>query len=208
MRDLEIRGAGELLGTRQHGHIAAVGFHLYTRLLAQAVQRLQSPGETPTHPLPFHELAAPHSLRAPVHVDLPLSASIPSGYITDRQARLQLYRRIANLRDLSQVDALTQEFHDRFGPPPQELHNLLFQIKVKILAEKAGLLSIHPENGQLVLRFPPLPDDQPPVLPFLGHDVHRSKSALRLTPSAHTVSWQERLLEVLEFLVKFFPKFL
>ncbi len=157
MRDLEIRGAGELLGTRQHGYIQAVGFHLYTRLLADSVRRIrieaggkvvsESGGKLQTSPFNL-------PLSMPVNVDLPLAVGIPSDYIPDQDLRLRLYRRIADLRDESEIDALVSEFIDRFGNPPEMVQNLFYQMRVKLRAEKAGLAGINWENGQIVLRYP------------------------------------------------------
>ncbi len=87
MRDLEIRGAGEILGTRQSGHIAAIGFHLYTRLLAQAVRRLRAERDGLT----------PEMEGLPPSVDLPLAAALPEEYVPDRDLRLRLYRRMAEI---------------------------------------------------------------------------------------------------------------
>ena len=125
MRDLEIRGAGDLLGTRQHGHMAAVGFHLYTRLLADAVRQLRitrqlgpAPEKTPISPLLAPLADTP--LTTPVNVDLPLPVNIPASYVPDRNARLRLYRRLADLRTLVEVETLAEEFKDRFGPLPEK----------------------------------------------------------------------------------------
>src|SRR5581483_10015607 len=93
MRDLEIRGAGDLLGTRQSGYIASVGFHLYTQLLGQAVQKLRS-GESGGAALPSHTVTGPAAT-----IDLPLPAFIPVDFIPEVSLRLQLYRRLADLRD-------------------------------------------------------------------------------------------------------------
>jgi transcription-repair coupling factor (superfamily II helicase) len=127
MRDLEIRGAGDLLGTRQHGHIQAVGFHLYTRLLADAVRQIRRieaskrnggvPGEGARTESVFANLTQPISM--PVNVDLPLAVGIPAAYIADQDLRLRLYRRIADLRDETEIDALVSEFEDRFGELPE-----------------------------------------------------------------------------------------
>ncbi|MFQ5615549.1 MAG: transcription-repair coupling factor, partial [Anaerolineales bacterium] len=201
MRDLEIRGAGDLLGARQHGHIAAVGFHLYTRLLAQAVQQQRSDEGGPDISLPLGDLAAIYALRPPVNVDLPIPASIPLDYISDRDSRLRLYRRLANVRDLAEVDALESEFNDRFGPSPDEVGCLIYQIKIKLLAEKAGLSAVFTENDQIVLRFPELPEDAPPrPFPHLGPGVRISKNVIRLRRSRRTATWQKRLVEVLDLL--------
>jgi transcription-repair coupling factor (superfamily II helicase) len=209
MRDLEIRGAGDLLGMRQHGHIAAVGFHLYTRLLADAVRRQRSqyasggslppmdqPTAFPGQPLALNESA----ISMPVSVDLPLPVSIPADYVPDRETRLRLYRRLADLRRSDEVDALSEEFVDRFGPLPEGVLNLLFQLKVKILAEKAGLASVSSENGQIVLRYPPLPEGSPGrSFPDLGPDLRTGKNAVWLTNPGQD-GWRERLLAVLNIL--------
>jgi transcription-repair coupling factor (superfamily II helicase) len=209
MRDLEIRGAGDLLGMRQHGNIAAVGFHLYTRLLADSVRRLRSQS-TLGGSLP--PMAGPSgfpgqlqgldesAISLPVSVDLPLPVSIPASYVPDRETRLRLYRRLADLRRLDEVDALSEEFLDRFGPLPEGVQNLFFQLKIKILAEKAGLASVSSENGQLVLRYPALPDGAPGRnFPDLGADVRTGKNAIWLT-NASQEGWRERLLSVLTIL--------
>jgi len=188
MRDLEIRGTGDILGTRQHGHIAAVGFHLYTRLLADAVRRLR-----PLHAPLLHDnsrLPPPN----PANVDLPIPASIPAAYVADKIMRLRLYRRMADLRTLQEIDSLAEEFNDRFGPPPEAVSNLLYQIKVKLLAEWAGLASISSENGQLALRYPD--DEIPPSLPDLGAYVRVGRTALWM-PHASLANWREELLVVL-----------
>ena len=126
MRDLEIRGAGELLGTRQHGHIQAVGFHLYTRLLADAVRqirriegaKLKDRGVPPPLSSNIRLSSFNQPVSMPVNVDLPLAIGIPADYISDQDLRLRLYRRSADLRDESEIDALANEFNDRFGPHP------------------------------------------------------------------------------------------
>jgi transcription-repair coupling factor (superfamily II helicase) len=127
MRDLEIRGAGELLGARQHGHIAAVGFDLYARLLAQAVQeaRLQA-RSSQDHALPSAEEPATYveSLERTVQISLPLAAYLPESYVPDSALRLQLYRRLAGATTALEVDSLRMELEDRFGPLPEEGQNL------------------------------------------------------------------------------------
>jgi transcription-repair coupling factor (superfamily II helicase) len=200
MRDLEIRGTGDILGTRQHGHIAAVGFHLYTRLLADAVRRirivsqqvLSEAVETP----PALELGP--EIRLPVTVDLPLHLGIPLEYVADRDSRLRIYRRIADLRSLQDVDALLEEFGDRFGPPPESVKNLLFQLKVKLLAEKAGLVSVAVENGQIVMRYPALPEGAlPRAIPAVFPEIRTGRNGLWM-PFNREGNWQQRLFEVLE----------
>ena len=195
MRDLEIRGAGDLLGTRQHGHIAAVGFNLYTRLLAEAVRRLRSHGELP---LAAASPAFEKELSIPVNVDLPLGASIPADYVADKAMRLRLYRRMADVRSLDEVDALEEEFGDRFGSPPEAVQSLLLQLKIKLLAENAGLSSVSTENGQIVLRF--TDGEVPPDLPSLDARVRPGKTALWIQ-YGNLSDWRAFLLEILEQLM-------
>jgi transcription-repair coupling factor (superfamily II helicase) len=153
MQDLEIRGAGELLGARQHGHIAAVGFDLYTRLLAQAVQeaRERVMADDGSRVAGRKEAPRRNLLEAPiapvVTLDLNLPARIPEDYVPEAVLRLQLYRRLAGLTTLEAVDEIAQEFADRFGPVPIEVENLLYTMRVKVLAVNAGVQAIsHEEN--------------------------------------------------------------
>jgi transcription-repair coupling factor (superfamily II helicase) len=218
MRDLEIRGAGELLGTRQSGHIQAVGFHLYTRLLADAVRQIRrmegvsKDGQKKDEPfgsaqdkrgkinLALSSLTQPISM--PVNVDLPLAVGIPAKYIADQDLRLRLYRRIADLRDETEIEALSAEFQDRFGELPEMAENLFYQMRVKLRAEAAGLSSINWESGQIVLRYPPSPEDREGRrLPDLGPGIRGGRNAYWAS-FGNEDDWQERLLDVLERLEK------
>ena len=167
MRDLEIRGAGELLGSRQHGHIAAVGFDLYTRLLAQAVSEARERAGGPARPPRDDdeaerqsEAAGPSGARnvledplAPTaQLDLNLPARIPEEYVPEGALRLQLYRRLAGLTSLEAVDEIAQEFADRFGPVPEEVKNLLYVVGVKVRAVNAGVEAIGMEEGQILIK--------------------------------------------------------
>jgi transcription-repair coupling factor (superfamily II helicase) len=197
MRDLEMRGAGELLGTRQSGHIASVGFHLYTRLLAAAVrlQRLAGIAASQTGRSSLFE-----EVGMPVNVDLPLAIGIPAEYVPDTNLRLRLYRRLADLTDESALEAIAAEFEDRFGKLPEMVTNLLYQMKVKMRAEKAGLSSVGMENGQIVLRFPVVDETVP------ANRVASPATGVRLGKNAYWCTfggdpdWQERLLETLKLI--------
>jgi transcription-repair coupling factor (superfamily II helicase) len=204
MRDLEIRGAGDLLGTRQHGFIQSVGFHLYTRILADAVRRLrrlagdQLKIDTAQMESAFSSFSLPISM--PVNVDLPLAVGIPSEYISDQDLRLRLYRRIADLRDETELDALGSEFRDRFGHQmPEMTQNLLYQMRVKLRAEKAGLNSVNMESsGQILLKYAaPTDGSEAKRLPDLGNGVRGGKSAYWVTVAKEEV-WTVKLLEVLK----------
>ncbi len=154
MRDLEIRGAGDVLGTRQHGHISAVGFDLYCRLLARAIQDLQekeakktASGEKETS----YTLAAPADEPTGPSIDLPLDALLPYEYVTDNPLRLGIYRRMAGLTTIKQVGEMSQELEDRFGPLPEAANNLLYLLRLKILATQAEIATISTEGDEVVI---------------------------------------------------------
>jgi transcription-repair coupling factor (superfamily II helicase) len=200
MRDLEMRGAGELLGTRQSGYIASVGFHLYTRMLAAAVRQIRTVGkfEGLKVDLQHAYLETFQPMGLPVNVDLPIAIGIPADYIPDTNLRLRLYRRLADLTDESALEALAAEFTDRFGPLPEMVTNLFYQMQVKMRAEKAGLVSVGMESEQIVLRYPTQAEGtEPKRLPDLGYGVRGGKNAYWCT-FGKDANWQERLLETLE----------
>jgi len=204
MRDLEIRGAGEILGVRQSGHVAAVGFHLYTRLLADAVRRLRAASGAPNAPSEPHAATLEAPLALPVSVDLPLPIGLPADYIQDQEIRLRLYRRLADIRSLAEVDALAEEFQDRFGALPEQAQNLLYQIRLKLLAEKAGLASIASDGEQIVLRYPPLPEgvtwrELPGAPDLLSLGVRKGKNALWMPIGA---DWPQKLAALLSRLAE------
>ena len=145
MRDMEIRGAGELLGAQQSGHMALVGFDLYTRLLSNAVKKKKAErrGETVPAELPEATL-----------IDLPMATYVPTDYIPDASLRLRLYRRMALLSSLEEIDEMADELADRFGPIPDPVHNLLYHLRVKVLAQKAQVPAVTSENGQVKVRLP------------------------------------------------------
>jgi len=146
LKDLEIRGAGTLLGPRQSGHISAVGFSLYCKLLADAVENRKA------RQAGVPEKMMPYPLPAP-SIDLPLKAYIPDEYVGDVETRLSLYQSISRLDKPEQIEALVQEFGDRFGAIPKEVKNLLYAVKIKLLAGKAGVESVTTEDGLIVLRL-------------------------------------------------------
>jgi len=196
MRDLEMRGAGELLGTRQHGYIASVGFHLYTRLLAAAVNQIKSSTGS----------ISPEILRqrlpSSVNVDLPLNIGIPSDYIPDQNLRLRIYRRIADLQSISEIDSLKEEFVDRFGMIPIEVSNLFYQIEVKLLAEQAGLASISVEGRQFVLRYPSYSKETSlKTLPQMDRSIRAGKNAYWMEKGEGD-SWKQLLTNILKLIIE------
>jgi len=134
----------------------------------------------------------------PVNVDLPLAVGIPADYIVDQDLRLRLYRRIADLRDETEIDALSSEFNDRFGKLPEMVENLFYQMRVKLRAEKAGLSAINWESGQIVLRYPSTSEDKDGQrLPDLGPGIRGGKNAYWCS-FGKDEDWEDQLLDVLE----------
>jgi transcription-repair coupling factor (superfamily II helicase) len=127
MRDLEIRGAGNLLGADQSGHIAAVGYDLYVQMVSEAVAELK--GEEPREP-------------AEIKLDLPLDAHLPRGYVAREDVRLEAYRRLATVTTQAEVDDIRTEWEDRFGPVPPPAAALLLVGQLRAEAVRTGLREV------------------------------------------------------------------
>jgi transcription-repair coupling factor (superfamily II helicase) len=138
MRDLEIRGAGNLLGAEQSGHIAAVGFEMYLNLLEEAVAAAKGEPQERTE-------------ERPVIVELTLDAFLPPGYVMDEIERVDLYRRASGLGSLAEVEDLSEELVDRFGELPEPARNLLGLSRVKLLARETGASSVTFRSGNLTV---------------------------------------------------------
>ncbi len=180
MRDLEIRGAGNMLGAEQSGHIEAIGFELYMRLLQQAVKEIQQ--------------GRPVEEQGPITLDLPLTALIPESYVIDTELRLGLYRRIATVTGPCQLTDIRHELLDRFGTPPEEVERLLALIALRLRCADLGIESIVEREREIVIR----PVDTGKL------DARRLNSrfgsAIRLTPRSVRlrlpdldIPWQEAL---------------
>ncbi len=200
MRDLEMRGAGELLGSQQSGYIAAVGFHLYTQLLAHAVREIKRDLRDDDLKAALDRHIEEREVFLPVNVDLPLSVGIPATYIPDQTFRLKLYRRLANIRNVSEIQEIHNEFEDRFGPFPEDVRNLIYQLRVKLLAQEAGLASVTIEGNQIVFRYPPASSEREyRHLKEIGLNTRTGKNAYRYFLSDDR-DWQEDVLNILEAL--------
>ena len=171
MRDLEIRGAGNILGAEQSGHITAIGFDLYCQLLKESVARLK--GEKPKHRLQVTlKLDFLFSVRgsglpaaipdvpakpgrggdaAPTKQEADTFARIPSDYITDTRLRIQAYRRIASIAELADVESLRRELRDRYGPVPREVKLLLQCSEIKILTGHANIDTVETRDDKIML---------------------------------------------------------
>ncbi len=187
MRDLEIRGAGNILGAEQSGHIGAVGYDLYMRLLSQAIEEVRS--------------GKPILESGPITLDLPLTALIPDDYVHDTELRLSLYRRIAGVETLEEVDELRDELADRFGDPPVEIEHLLALIRLRIRAAALGLDSMVEREREIILR--PVDTDRIDAARLerrLGDAVKVTRNTIRLRLMRLGNTWQEALDIVLDAL--------
>ena len=141
MRDLEIRGAGNILGPEQSGQIHAVGFELYTQLLNEAVTELKG----------GQEKTAEREALPPARVSLSLSAHVEETYVSHLPTRLGVYQKLARMTERQQVEDLKEEMKDRFGPLPDAAENLLYLVDLKILAGEAGVESITQSGSSVTL---------------------------------------------------------
>ena len=135
----------------------------------------------------------------PVSVDLPLAVGIPSAYVAQQNIRLQLYRRLADLRREDELKTLAEEFEDRFGPLPQQVLDLFYQMRIKLLAERAGLVSLTVEGDQIVMRYPAVPAGiQTMALPEIGQGARPGKNAYWM---AMGNEWRDTLPEALSAII-------
>jgi transcription-repair coupling factor (superfamily II helicase) len=137
MRDLEIRGAGNLLGYKQHGQIHQVGFEMYCKLLKEAVETLKED----------------KILEYEIELDLKIDASIPSSYISDGEQKIGFYQKMAAIKDEREIDEISEEMIDRFGPLPQRVKLLLEIAKLRGLCYKLRILSLKEEKEHIIVKF-------------------------------------------------------
>jgi transcription-repair coupling factor (superfamily II helicase) len=191
LRDLEIRGAGNLLGTEQSGYIASVGFELYSKLVADAVSAIKAamvPGAPPSQALP------------PVpSVDLPLSAHIPQNYIDDIHARLAVYQRMANIDSAEGVAEMQAELADRFGEVPPAVENLLYVALVKSMARFANVESIKTDEEMFHVRVRggTTPAMRARVEGLGIEGLLAGPNQVRIDRVGHARDWQPTLIRVL-----------
>jgi len=195
MRDLEIRGAGNLLGAEQSGHIAAVGFDLYSRLLEQAVRTMKHRFDTEQHANTINtpEVSSVDTVNTPVvpspirrikvdekvlvtplvTVDLPLNAFLPVDYIPDDQVRLSTYQHMAEAQTVVAVKGLRHMLRDRFGRPPEPVEHLLTWLHIKSLALQSGVPSVVASEQEYIIKMPD------------GHDELRLRLQRRFMRDKH-----------------------
>jgi transcription-repair coupling factor (superfamily II helicase) len=189
LRDLEIRGAGNLLGTEQHGAIAAVGFEMYLQMLQSAVVKLRTGAD---------ETAVADVLSTEeMNLDLPLDHFIPRSYIRDEKQRLGAYRQLAAAEDEDELESVLRSLEDRYGPGPAQLGNLAFSLRVKLKGQRMGLRAVVAEGHDIAIRVDPqrLLDVEELSRRMAGRiSVHPNRLKMRRQGEG----WQSDLLRLLD----------
>ena len=184
MRDMEIRGAGNILGAEQSGHIAAVGLDLYTRMLAHAVEELRS----------GRPIIEPED----VNIDIAIDSRIPESYIEDESTRLSMYHRISSASSPRELGELRAELTDRFGPPPPEAERIFDLVRLRHTARELGITSIIERDGTIFIR--PVVGgrlDQNQLRQRLGRGVRVTPNQVRMMLDDLNVDRWEAIQEVL-----------
>ncbi|HKW20207.1 MAG TPA: transcription-repair coupling factor [Ktedonobacterales bacterium] len=189
MKDLEIRGAGNLLGAEQSGNMNAVGFDLYSRILAEEIARMQ--GARKEAPI----------LQPVVSIELPIGAFIPDEYINDRALKMSFYSRLANLTEPEQAEAMETEMVDRFGVPPEPVAALLGIVQLKTEAATLGYESVSARGNELIFKVRRTTSlDRVMLTKRYGRDAHMQLGEVRLSRhrfSTEPLAWLAQLHELL-----------
>jgi len=191
MRDLEIRGAGNILGPEQHGNLVAVGFDLYCKLLQEAVAKLKGE-EIRDESLPV--------------VDLPCDTYIPEEYIEDISQRYAIYKKLSSAKDFKSLQEIEDELLDRYGKLPLSLKRLLDLLKMRLRAKKIDIISISISNGYLLIELPDKEELIPKVISLLTSFPQRLRLnpkntnclILKWTSEEESISFLEEILKKLE----------
>ncbi len=221
MRDLEIRGAGNILGAEQSGQIHAVGFELYAQLLNEAVAEIKAASLTPYSPLPSVGEGtgvgatigrgdggedAEGQPKSQARVSLPLSAHIPESYISHLPTRLAIYQRLTRVQGRQEFFALDirEELRDRFGPLPEVVENLLYLVDMKLLAGEAGIESVTQSGSTITLTLTEAVGGARLALEkALGPLVRVGNQQVHVSIRRAGDRWKESLVRILERLKGF-----
>ena len=194
LRDLEIRGAGNLLGVEQHGAIASVGFEMYLQMLQGAVEKLRSGQEARVGDV----LSTPE-----LTIDLPLDHFVPRSYVRDERLRLDAYRQLAGAEDEEELESALRSLRDRYGPPPPQLGNLAYSLRVKLLGQRLGLRSLVADGHDIAIRV------DPDRLLDVGELERRFTGRLRVRPNRllfrrQGEGWKDELMRLLETMAELY----
>jgi transcription-repair coupling factor (superfamily II helicase) len=192
MKDLEIRGAGNLLGVEQSGYIAAVGYDLYCHLLSQAIDTIRQKQAGIIAPvINLHNVPS---------IDLPVTAYIPEDYIVSPDIRISFYRKLAMVQRVEQIEDMAADLKDRFGGLPQPVVDLLYYVEIKLLTASTDIESISSKHGQIIISF--YKD-----VNLSGLDISRyrqlseiqiGRKKIRITIDQSKGNWQSILKQVIE----------
>ena len=197
MRDLEIRGAGNVLGADQSGHIQEVGLDLYTQLLQEAVRELERDQDS-GHP----ELVQGND--EPARIELPLSAGIPDDYIAHLPTRLAVYQRLAKLTERRELPEIREELRDRFGPIPEEVESLMKVAEIRALAGAAGAESVIRTGDSIVISLRnSVGGAKAPLQRALGPAAQVGNAQIQMPLRSLGDQWLQRLTRTLERLQVF-----
>ena len=198
MRDLEIRGAGNILGADQSGHIQEVGLDLYMQLLEEAVRELERERM---------EEGSAGDVQAevePPRIELPLNAGIPEDYIQHLPTRLSVYQRLAKLTQRRELPEIREELRDRFGPVPEEVESLMKVAELRALAGAAGVESVIRTSDAIVISLRnPVGGAKPPLQRALGNAAQVGNSQIQMQLRPLGDKWLARLTRTLERLQVF-----
>lgn len=187
MRDLEIRGAGNLLGTEQHGHIEAIGYDLYVKYLQEAIKKLK--GEKVEEQID-------------TTIDIKVDGYISDKYIEDEEQKIEIYKKIASISSLDEYRELIDELIDRFGDIPQEVNNLMDISYIRYLGSKNDIKDIYQRDKEIILEFKSLEDISLELLKYLSHEYDRKLVFDLSKKPAFKLRWKEDILGELKSLLE------
>ena len=192
MKDLEIRGAGNLLGAEQSGYISAVGFDLYCNLLSEAIEELRNRRDkVPVDTVPLSKIS--------IQLDLPMKYYIPEDYISNPATRIQFYQKLAGVYDVHGIEEIATELKDRFGILPDVVKDLLYAVEIKLLARCAEVESIVTQEKQIIIHFRKGKVlNEFPLQQKYGSYVKIGSRQIRLNVQDHEQKWKQLLKAILE----------
>ncbi len=182
MRDLEIRGAGNILGGEQSGHIAAVGYDMYCRLLERAVRKMKKEPD-PTPP--------------PLHIDLDIDAHVPPTYVRAERSRIEIYRRVVGCTTLPDLGQVEKDLLDAFGPIPKPVSRLLQLAEARVLCRRFGIKSISLHRPDIVFTVEQAVQAEPLFVDAPGTVRMVDGETIHLRPPPHYLEDQDTLLAIL-----------
>lgn len=189
LRDLEIRGAGNILGSEQHGFMMTVGFDLYVKLLEDAIRTYQ--GE-------------PRAKKVSARIEVQADAYLPASYIADARQKIAFYQKVASVEEIAEINEAREELSDRYGPLPPAAQNLLNVAQIRLLAEQLHIVAISEEKGEMQIRFTaqaPFAANDLRVISqkYAGRLMIRAGKQFYLVFRPKCKSGEERLLFILAF---------